>query len=246
MTKEQIIEILKEVVPFEQWAIFHGNWGFDYFDLYASQDIETGIVAYKLTHKKAINKEKMVFGIALSKFGNKIIDVFFDSEIKKIHFNYLQGIKKMNELGILNINPAYRIIKPMTTQEISTQKGVPMPEICQLLDWQTPTNFVWYKDKLHLVVMLSETSFTMADYKTGTRNGYLFSIEGQSTYHFAPQIHEILAVLPKEIPQEQGYRNEITMSFCFNKWFVGYSSEKEIEHENLLEALALLYLHLKV
>ncbi len=133
----------------------------------------------------------------------------------------------------------------MTTQETAQKFGVPTPETCQLLDWQTPTNFVWYKDKLHLVVMLSEISFTMVDYKTGTRNGYLFSIERQSTYHFAPQIHEILEVLPKEIPQEHAFRNEMTMTFCFNKWFVGYSCEEEIEHESLVEALALLYLQIK-
>ncbi len=121
----------------------------------------------------------------------------------------------------------------MTTQETATQKGVPTTETCQLLDWQTETNFYWH-------------TYDSWDYwKITFGEPIIYGVYGKPKVIPAPQAHELLSVLPKEIPQEQGYRNEITMTFCFNKWFVGYSCEEEIEHESLVEALALLYLQIK-
>jgi hypothetical protein len=138
----------------------------------------------------------------------------------------------------------------MTTQETAIKYGVPMPETCiklgweiptnfVLLGWETPTNFFWIERHKQFMVFTNKELEILRD---------CFSDWATNTYKIicpAPQVHEILSSLPKEIPQEQGYRNEITMTFCFDKWFVGYSCEEEIEHENLVEALALLYLHLK-
>jgi hypothetical protein len=121
----------------------------------------------------------------------------------------------------------------MTTQETATQKGVPMPETCKELDWKTETLFYWH-------------TYDNIDYwKITFGEPQIYDVYGKSKVVPAPQIHEILEVLPKEIPQEHAFRNEITMTFCFDKWFVGYSCEEEIEHENLVEALALLYLQIK-
>ena len=103
----------------------------------------------------------------------------------------------------------------MTIAEIAQKFGVPMPETCKELDWMEETHFCWVQNKYGFVLSIEDTynDVFLNPMSIDSTTAYHSQMP---TYYKAPQIHELLAVIPNKI-------NKPDLSFYINQYEVGYT-----------------------
>lgn len=130
----------------------------------------------------------------------------------------------------------------MNTQErIAIKYGVPMPETCKELNWQQGTIFSWIEN---------EEGYVLVDYKEWEKLG-------SPRYIPAPQMHEIVSLLPPKIEGflEPMYLDLVSAPYhnksCFFLQYTGVKSKKDyftslrIDDFHFAQPYAELYLKLK-
>ena len=117
----------------------------------------------------------------------------------------------------------------MTTTELATKYGVPMPETSKELNWDNTRIQWWYDPKYETWKIIQNVIFGDSDIP-------------------APQFHEIWDKLPKEIEYEYGIKFELEISqgrirYANDSWMDMYNIE--IQNNNLAQAAAEMFLMLK-
>jgi hypothetical protein len=140
----------------------------------------------------------------------------------------------------------------MTTAEIVSKYGIPIPETCEKLDWQDKTILHYVKSYSGLLYVCFKDN----------KNRYIEAFTGDMILSFvsvfpAPQMHEIMSLLPPKIEGflEPMYLDLVSAPYhnksCFFLQYTGVKSKKDyftsmrIDDFHFAQEYAELYLKLK-